>query len=370
MYADTILNTVHDCRFCFMCRHVCSVGNVTLRESNTPRGFALITDKSAMNPAVLDDPVFGQTIHECTLCGACRGHCETTHEVPAFIKAARAELHRAGKAPPRVQAVAGAIAETGNPFGERRPRWEGVPGAAATAGAKVLVYAGAHAAYRVPEALAACLGVLGRCGIACTMLGDEPDSGKVLSNLGAEDAARAAAVRLAAAIRASGCSTVVTLCPSDWDALSADFPALGAALPAGVEVLPSAMYYARLLKEGRLRIAARRPQPLAFIDSDYLRKYHKVVDEVRELARAIGPGSVAEIGTNQEESYAAGEGAVVYELVNPAIAKPLFARAAARVGAAKLVAVCSSPITKANLKALLPAGGIITIDEAVASAQG
>lgn len=365
MYTDPILSTVRDCRFCFMCRHVCSVGNVTMRESNTPRGFALIADKSAMDPGVLRDPGFAQTIHECTLCAACRAHCETTHEVPAFIRAARTALHRAGGSPAAVTAVIGAIAASGNPFGERRARWAGL--AEPRPGAAVLLYAGAHAAYRVPESATACLAALRRCGIDATVLADEPDSGKVLVNLGAEDAARAAAARLSAAIRATGCTTVVTLCPSDWDALTVDYPALGAALPAEVAVLPSALYYARLISEGRLRPSAGRP--LAVIDSDYLCKHHDHGADLRALAAALG-GTPVEIGTNREESYAAGEGAMVYELVNPAIARPLFARAAARIAATGTTAVCASPITKANLRSLLPAGGIITIDEAVASAQG
>lgn len=371
MYPPQITAIFRDCRFCFMCRHVCSVGNITNRESNTPRGFALLADKSEMNPAVMDDPAFGQTIHECTLCGACRSHCVSDHDVPTFVKAARGAVHRAGKSPAPVQALVRAIEETGNHFGERRARWDGIADAAAAKpGAEVLVYAGAHAAYRVPEALTACLAILKRCGIAYSVLRDEPDSGKLLLNLGADDAARKAAQRLSDAIGKSGSKTVLTLCPSDWDALTVDYPAFGVALPAGVSVLPTALFYAGLLKDGRLTIAKRLAQPLAFIDSDYLRKYHKVVDEVRVLAKAIGPGSVIEIGSNIEESYAAGEGAIAYELVNPVIAKPLFARAAERIAATKTVAVCSSPITKANVRELLPAGAIITIDEAVASAQG
>jgi hypothetical protein len=79
---------------------------------------------------------------------------------------------------------------------------------------------------------------------------------------------------------------------------------------------------------------------------------------------------VTEVGTNTEESYAAGEGSLIYEQVNPAIARRLHERAAERIAATGTAAFCSSPVTKANLRALLPAGSIITVDEAVAAAQG
>ena len=45
MHIDNYNDTINACRFCFMCRHLSAVGNVTFRESDTPRGRALLTGK-------------------------------------------------------------------------------------------------------------------------------------------------------------------------------------------------------------------------------------------------------------------------------------------------------------------------------------
>ena len=42
MHIENYLNVIDACRFCFMCRHLDPVGNVTFREADTPRGRALI----------------------------------------------------------------------------------------------------------------------------------------------------------------------------------------------------------------------------------------------------------------------------------------------------------------------------------------
>jgi Fe-S oxidoreductase len=371
MYAETILQTVKDCRFCFMCRHVCSIGNVTLRESNTPRGFALMIDKSAMKSEVLADPGFAEAIHECTLCGACRSHCVSTHEVPAFIRAGRSELFASGQAPKSVTDLAAILSSTGNLFGEKRKRWEGRKDAnKAASKAEILVYAGAWAAYKTPEALDACLAILQKLAIPFAILSDEGDTGKALLNLGDAEGSRKNALALVAQIKASGARTVVTLCPSDWDALVSDFPAMGVTLPEGVRALPSALFYMELLEKKKLVVKKPRKEALAFIDSDYLRKHHGVVDEVRVLAKALGGGALRELGTNQEESYAAGEGSLALPILRPDLQSRLAERAAGRLREAGGVALCSSPVTKATLASLLPAGALRTVDELVLEGMG
>ena len=41
------ITTEQDCRFCWMCRHVCPVGHVTKRETLTPHAWALLIDVGA-----------------------------------------------------------------------------------------------------------------------------------------------------------------------------------------------------------------------------------------------------------------------------------------------------------------------------------
>jgi len=69
MNIDNHLDVIKACRFCFMCRHLATLGNVTHRESDTPRGHALILDKVRMNEAALNNPHFIKTLYDAPLSG-------------------------------------------------------------------------------------------------------------------------------------------------------------------------------------------------------------------------------------------------------------------------------------------------------------
>jgi len=42
MNIDEHNETIKACRFCLMCRHACTVGNVTQRDTNLPRGKSIV----------------------------------------------------------------------------------------------------------------------------------------------------------------------------------------------------------------------------------------------------------------------------------------------------------------------------------------
>ena len=50
MQINQFPEVMSSCRFCFMCRHLSAVGQVSGRESDTPRGRALIADRVRMHP--------------------------------------------------------------------------------------------------------------------------------------------------------------------------------------------------------------------------------------------------------------------------------------------------------------------------------
>ncbi|MGN0114465.1 MAG: 4Fe-4S dicluster domain-containing protein, partial [Acutalibacteraceae bacterium] len=62
------------CRFCWMCHHVCPVGNATGLERNTARARALAVSMVARGGVELTDDVVNN-IYECTLCGGCTNVC-------------------------------------------------------------------------------------------------------------------------------------------------------------------------------------------------------------------------------------------------------------------------------------------------------
>ena len=66
---------IDSCRFCWMCRHICPIGNATGQERNTARARMLalsLVERGA-------EPLSGvaDNVYECALCEACTKECVT-----------------------------------------------------------------------------------------------------------------------------------------------------------------------------------------------------------------------------------------------------------------------------------------------------
>ena len=83
------------CRFCLMCRHLCTVGNITYAETNTPRGHALMIDCMG-SEALRDTPEnrkrAAEVFFSCCYCGHCQSNCVSSYRHPDAIMAARASV--------------------------------------------------------------------------------------------------------------------------------------------------------------------------------------------------------------------------------------------------------------------------------------
>ena len=104
------------------------------------------------------------------------------------------------------------------------------------------------------------LRVLQRADVPVSLLDDEESTGKPLTVLGYADEARRMAESLSAKIKSSGCRLVVTTCPSSYDALKNDYPAMGVDLD-GIEVLHASQYLDRLLTQGNGFLSSNSTKP-------------------------------------------------------------------------------------------------------------
>ena len=80
MQINQFPEVMSSCRFCFMCRHLSAVGQVSGRESDTPRGRALIADRVRMHPEEIGNADFIEAIYRSDLSGANRFHCDGYHD--------------------------------------------------------------------------------------------------------------------------------------------------------------------------------------------------------------------------------------------------------------------------------------------------
>ncbi len=338
MHTHNFLDVIDACRFCFMCRHIATTANVTFREADIPRGRALILDRVRMNPEQLNNPDYIRTMYDCALSAACRKHCVSDYDETGLVLAARRDIVEAGLAPTKVQALADAI------VAEFAPTVEGDSGD--------VLYVRNTSENETGEAFGKAMAA---AGIAYRTLRVN-DTGKAVAVLGFADKAKEMHDKLRAAIAATGCSTVVATCPAAFDALKNDIAA-----PDGVAVQHSATFLLGLIESGQLAVEPAS-RAAFYIDSDFLRNYNDIEQEPRALLGACGC-RLRPFGTNPEESYACGEGAVVLDQLRPKLTGMLRDRVVQFMDSADDLIVTASPYTR---RVLAEAGiRVLSIEEAV-----
>ena len=96
-FSDKCKHHVDSCRFCWMCHHICPIGNATGHERSTPRaralGISLVTREAIGIEEIMDN------IYECATCGACVKECVTGWDPVMFAKETRLLAALEGKLP-------------------------------------------------------------------------------------------------------------------------------------------------------------------------------------------------------------------------------------------------------------------------------
>ena len=87
-------NIMDNCRFCWMCRHICPVGHYTGLERNTARARMLAL---SMVERGEDISMAIDNVYECMCCGACTKECVTGFDPVYAIMEVRKEAALAGK---------------------------------------------------------------------------------------------------------------------------------------------------------------------------------------------------------------------------------------------------------------------------------
>lgn len=116
MMSDKCKQHVDSCRFCWMCHHICPVGNATGQERNTARARAL--GISLVNRGAIDLSEIMDNIFECATCGACVHDCSTAWDPVMFTKETRLQAALEGKLPQYIQTLLSNCLETGNAYGK------------------------------------------------------------------------------------------------------------------------------------------------------------------------------------------------------------------------------------------------------------
>ena len=342
MHIDKFEEAIMNCRFCFMCRHLSAIGNVRFTEVDTPRIRAAMLYGLRTGTNSFDDADFVDALYRQDLSACCVHHCVNHYDENGLALAARADVVEAGKAPEAVKKLAAKFVKS---IGWKA---EGTADVAwfldeTTAADKAVVSAAKKlfAAAKVsPKVITG-----GSIGKALKVLGFLPE-------------AKAAAEKFAAFLKAEGVKTLVVSNPAAFDALTKDYPEFGVKLPCKV------FCFSGFLNQAKVKFAKKAGE-VYYLADDFMRNYDGCTcpETLLKTLRADNKP----FGTNDEETYCCGEGAVVLDKLHPELVKALAEYVAARADDPKKdKVVVLSAYTK---KALVKYGklNVVTMEELAAS---
>lgn len=348
---------VDSCRFCWMCHHICPIGNATGQERNTARARAL--GISLVNREAIDLSEIMDNIYECCTCGACVHDCVTGWDPVMFTKETRLQAALEGKLPEYIMTLVSNCIETGNAYG-KTATCDCLNEAIKAHSAKkdTLLFLGVDAKFMACEQAAKAIKVLDKAGVDFTVLENELPSGAQLDFLiGAANETKA---QMEACAKALGeFKTVVVYDPNDAKAIKQLYKEYGIEVAADVVTYTS--FVAGLLKDGKLE-AKNSGKSVVFQDPYQLSRDLEETEEAREIVKAYT--KLDEMLLNRAETVWAGN--ILMAQYMPEIVKLVAKRRifnAKSIGANIIVTACVAEYV--SLKSVAEDVEIISIEDLI-----
>lgn len=348
---------VDSCRFCWMCHHICPIGNATGQERNTARARAL--GISLVNREAIELEEIMDNIYECCTCGACVHDCITGWDPVMFTKETRLQATLEGKLPEYINTLVANCLETGNAYGKTATCETLTASIKAHADKKdTLLFLGVDAKFMACEQANKAIKVLDKAGVDFSVLENEPASGVQLDFLiGAANETKA---QMDACAKALGeYKTVVLYDPNDAKAIKQLYKEYGIEVAADVVTYTS--FVAGLIKDGKLE-AKNSGKAVVFQDPYQLSRDLEETEEAREIVKAYA--KLDEMLLNRAETVWAGN--ILMAQYMPEVIKLVAKRRifnATSVGAKAIVTACVAEYV--SLKAVAEDVEIISLEDLI-----
>ncbi len=348
---------VDSCRFCWMCHHICPIGNATGQERNTARARAL--GISLVNREAIDLSEIMDNIYECCTCGACVHDCVTGWDPVMFTKETRLQAALEGKLPEYIMTLVQNCIETGNAYG-KTVTCDCLAEAIKAHSQKkdTLLFLGVDAKFMACEQALKAIKVLDKAGVDFTVLDNELPSGGQLDFL--IGAANETKEQMEACAKALGeFKTVVVYDPNDAKAIKQLYKEYGIEVAADVVTYTS--FVAGLLKDGKLE-AKNSGKSVVFQDPYQLSRDLEETEEAREIVMSYAV--LSEMLLNRAETVWAGN--ILMAQYMPEIVKLVAKRRifnAKSIGANIIVTACVAEYV--SLKSVAEDVEIISIEDLI-----
>ena len=348
---------VDSCRFCWMCHHICPIGNATGQERNTARARAL--GISLVNREAIDLSEIMDNIYECCTCGACVHDCVTGWDPVMFTKETRLQAALEGKLPEYIMTLVQNCLETGNAYGKTATcdcLTEAIK--AHSEKKDTLLLLGVDAKFMACEQALKAIKVLDKASVDFCVLENEPASGSQLDFLiGAANETKAQMEECAKVLNEY--KTVVVYDPNDAKTIKQLYKEYGIEVSAKVVTYTS--FVADLLKNFKLD-AKNTGKAVVFQDPYQLSRDLEETEEAREIIMCYAV--LGEMLLNRAETVWAGN--ILMAQYMPEIVKLVAKRRifnAKSIGATTIVTACVAEYV--SLKAVAEDVEILSIEDLI-----
>ncbi len=267
---------IDSCRFCWMCHHVCPIGNATGLERNTARARALGLSLVARDAIEYSDDIINN-VYECSLCGGCMTDCVTGWDPVMFTKEARLGAALDGKLPDYVMTMINNLMEKGNIYG-----LEANPNIPVKEDNDTLFFLGEDARYKGCAKYA--VELLQKANVKFAILKDEPNSGYSLDFLiGAASETKQLMEECAKVLNKF--KKVICYDAGDAKVMMREYKEWGIELTCEVVTFPA--FIASLIADGSLKVK-KTDNVFTPQDSPLLARDLEETKSIREILSSIG----------------------------------------------------------------------------------
>ena len=344
MMSEKCKEHVDSCRFCWMCHHICPIGNATGLERNTAKARALGISLVNRGALVLGDIM--DNIYECACCSACVQDCTTGWDPVMFTKETRLHAAMEGALPEYINVLVDNCLETGNAYGMTEIDADLSKAIANHTDKKdIVLFLGVDARYKAPAAAIKAIKVLEKAGVEFTVLVDEPASGAQLEYL-ISAANETKEQMTACASVLNGFTKVVAYDPQDANVFKREYKEWGVGLDA--EVVTFTSYLAELLDAGKL-VADQSGKEVTYQDPFQLSRDLGEIEEPRKVIGAFS--TLKEMLCNGKDTMWAGN-LLMKEWMNNVIVDVAKGRIRNAMGVGADTIVTASVSEYASLKAV------------------
>ena len=312
MHIDKFEEAIMNCRFCFMCRHLSAIGNVRFTEVDTPRIRAAMLYGLRTGTNSFDDADFVDALYRQDLSACCVHHCVNHYDENGLALAARADVVEAGKAPEAVKKLAEKFVKS---IG-----WKAESSSAKASEDKGVAWFLDETTAADKDVVAAAKKLFAAAKVSPKII-TGGSIGKALKVLGFLPEAKMAAGFFAEFLAKEGVKTLVVSNPAAFDALKKDYAEFGVKLPCKV------FCFGGFLNQAKVKFTKKAGE-LYYLADDFMRNYDACTcpETLLKTLKAVNKP----FGTNDEETYCCGEGAVVLDRLHPELVKALAEYVAAR----------------------------------------